>query len=61
MNEMMERLDGLSVKEDLFKDVKYFVTGQLDPKVYIYIYIRISGMFFFNFNLFDCFLDRETA
>lgn len=45
MNEMMERLDGLSVKEDLFKDVKYFVTGQLDPKVYIYIYKNIGNVF----------------
>lgn len=29
----MDRLDGLTAKEDLFKGVKYFVTGQLEPKV----------------------------
>lgn len=33
MHQIVDRLDGLVFKEDLFKDVKYFVTGQLDPKV----------------------------
>lgn len=33
MSDLADKIDGLQIKDDLFKDVKYFVTGNLNPKV----------------------------
>lgn len=33
MTDLVDKIDSLQIKEDLFKDVKYFVTGNLEPRV----------------------------
>lgn len=33
MNDVLGKLNQLQVKGDLFKDVKYYVTGNLEPEV----------------------------
>lgn len=44
------------VKSDLFKDVKYYVNGTLEPEVsgLFWPYSKTLSMFFTKFNFFSC-------
>lgn len=41
MNNLVEKLENITIKEDLFKDVTYFVTGELQPKVIFFSFVMV--------------------